>query len=369
MATVAQIMGIIDMIAPAYYKMEKDKIGLQVGDPNARVSKILVALEVTQQVVDEAKEQGAGLIVSHHPLIYKGLENVVANDYIGGLVTGLIKSEIAVLVAHTNLDRAVGGVSDALAKAIGLKDTEVLVAASDLQMFKLVVFVPVENTQELISAVGDAGGGVIGNYSHCTFRSGGTGTFYPMQGARPYLGETGALNQVEEERLEVLVSGDKIRRVIQAMLAAHPYEEVAYDIYEVKNAPVGVGLGRVGNLDEDRNLRQCVEAWEKALNSRLKVSGDLNIVVKRVAVCGGSGAELMRAAKSAGADVYITGDIKYHAAHDAVAMGLAVVDAGHGETERLVVPELAGKLQHMASSNGLDVEVVVSRINTIPWIM
>jgi hypothetical protein len=234
-------------------------------------------------------------------------------------------------------------------------------------MFKLVVFVPRENIQQIIAAVGDAGAGIIGNYSHCTFRSVGTGTFYPMAGAQPYLGETGKLNQVEEERLEALVPGDKLQKVVQAMLAAHPYEEVAYDVYEVKNAPAGIGIGRVGNLESPETLRECSEIWGKALDSRLKVSGNLDMIVKRVALCGGSGAELMRAAKAAGADVYLTGDIKYHAAHEALAMGLAVIDAGHGETERLVIPVLAEELQRLVGDRELSVEVVVSKVNTIPW--
>ncbi|HZD60120.1 MAG TPA: Nif3-like dinuclear metal center hexameric protein [Anaerolineae bacterium] len=367
MAIVAQIMGIVDTIAPAYLKFEADKIGLQVGSPNAAVNRVLVTLELTGEVIAEAQDKGAQLILSHHPLIFQSLDRVLADDYVGGLVTGLIKSDISLLAAHTNLDRTRDGVSDVLARALDLQDVEALLPARDIQMFKLVVFVPKENVDEMVSALGNAGGGVIGDYSHCTFRTEGTGTFYPMLGAHPYLGAVGELNRVDEYRLEILVSPDKIERAIHTMLEVHPYEEVAYDIYEVKNPPAGVGFGRVGNMAKPLKLRNCVERWSDVLDADLRVSGDWNMVINRVAVCGGSGGELIGVAKASGADVFVTGDIKYHAAHAAHAIGLAIVDAGHAETERLVVPELAKELQRRIFESGLDVDVAVSELNTNPW--
>jgi len=367
LAIVSQIMGIVDGIAPSYLKSEKDKIGLQVGDPGAQVNKVLVTLELTGEVVKEAWDKEVQLILSHHPLIYQSLDRVTANDHIGGLVAALIKSDISVLVAHTNLDRAREGVSDVLARVLDLQDIEVLLPARDIQMFKLVVFVPKENVDEMISALGNAGGGVIGDYSHCTFRSEGTGTFYPMLGARPYLGNIGELNRVDEYRLEILVSPDRIEGVIKTMLDVHPYEEVAYDIYEVKNPPPGVGFGRVGNMIKPRKLRDCVEHWSDKLDCELRVSGDWEMTVNRVAVCGGSGGELIGVARGAGADVFVTGDVKYHAAHAARAMGLALVDAGHAETERLIVPEIARELQRRIYESGMKVEVLISEIDTSPW--
>ncbi|MCL6472366.1 MAG: Nif3-like dinuclear metal center hexameric protein [Firmicutes bacterium] len=366
-ATVSQIMGIVDSIAPGYLRSEGDNVGLHVGDPNSSVNRLLVTLEVIPEVINEARDKGAQMILSHHPLIYKSLSRVLATDDVGGLVTKLIKSDISLLVAHTNLDRAKDGVSDVLARALGLQDIEVLLEARDIAMYKLVVFVPKENIDEMIAALGNAGAGIIGDYSHCSFRTEGTGTFYPMLGAQPYLGKVGELNQVDEYRLEVLVSPDKIERVVQTMLAIHPYEEVAYDIYQVKNAPAGVGFGRIGNLAKPRKLGELADTWCDILESNLKISGDRDKIVKRVAVCGGSGGELIPIAKASGADVYVTGDVKYHAAHAAKAIGLAIVDAGHGETERLVVPELAKRLQQLIYGSGLTVEVLVSDINTSPW--
>lgn len=367
MATVSQIMVTAGNLAPAYLRFKSDNVGLQVGDPNSMVDRLLVTLEVTQDVVDEARAKDTQMILSHHPLIYKSLNRVLTTDDVGRLVAGLIKSNISLLVAHTNLDRARDGVSDVLARTLDLEGIEALLPAQDIQMFKLVVFVSKNNIDEMIAALGNAGGGVIGEYSHCAFRVEGTGTFYPMLGAHPYLGRIGELNQVDEYRLEILVTPDKIEHVIQTMLRVHPYEEVAYDIYEVKNPPVGVGFGRVGNLTKPAKLRDLVERWSIVLGSDLKVSGDWDMVVKRVAVCGGSGGELIPAAKASGADVYITGDVKYHAAHAAKAIGLAIIDAGHGETERLVVPDIAKRLQQLVYESGLNVKVLVSEIDTNPW--
>lgn len=367
MVVVSQIAEIVENLAPSYMRYEKDKIGLQVGSRKATVDKALVALEVTDEVVREAREKGVQLIISHHPLIFRSLDRVAVDDHIGGLVTALIKSGISLIAAHTNLDRVKGGVSDVLAKALGLEDIMVLQPAADIQMFKLAVFVPKENIEEMIQALGNAGGGIIGDYSHCSFRSEGTGTFYPMPGAKPYLGEVGELNQVEEYRLEILVNPGALNRVVRAMLDVHPYEEAAYDIYEVKNPPAGVGFGRVGNLVKAKTLRECVQSWKDALRADLRVAGDLDMEIKRVAVCGGSGAELMSVAKASGADVFVTGDIKYHTAHDARAMGLAIIDAGHAETERLIVPVLAKDIRKLIVESGFDVDVLISEVDTNPW--
>jgi hypothetical protein len=250
---------------------------------------------------------------------------------------------------------------------LGLQDIEVLLQARDIPMYKIVVFVPRENADELISAMGNVGSGVIGEYSHCTFRSEGKGTFYPMLGAHPYLGTVGELNEVDECRLEMLVSPDRVERVITTMLEVHPYEEAAYDLYEVKTPPPGVGFGRIGTMPKAHTLRDYAEHWSDQLDCDLRVAGDLDRMVRRVAVCGGSGGELIGVAKAAGADVFVTGDIKHHVAHTANAIGLALVDAGHAETERLIVPELAKELQRRIYESGMKLEVVVSEIDTSPW--
>ncbi|WP_461373133.1 Nif3-like dinuclear metal center hexameric protein [Candidatus Aquicultor sp.] len=366
-AIVAQIAGLVEGIAPSYLKSEGDNVGLQVGSAGMAVNKVLVTLEVTDEVLHEARSKGAQLIFSHHPLIFNSLNRVLAEDHIGGLTTDLIRSGISLLVAHTNLDRARDGVSDVLAHVLGLQDIEVLLPARDIHMYKLVVFVPKDNVHEVIAALGNVGGGVIGEYSHCTYRVEGTGTFYPMLGAHPFLGKSGELNEVDENRLEILVAPDRIEQVIQTLLDVHPYEEVAYDVYDVTTPLPGVGFGRVGNMTKTRKLRDCVENWADKLGTDLKVSGDMDTVVSRVAVCGGSGGELIGVAKASGADVYLTGDIKYHAAHAARAVGLAIIDAGHAETERLVIPEIARELQRSINEAGLKVEVLVSEIDTSPW--
>lgn len=367
MVYVSQVMNIIEEIAPQYLKLGYDKVGLQIGGRNSAVSKILVTLEITGSVIKEALDINAGLIVSHHPLIFKSLDRVNEEDPIGKMVISLIRSEISVLVAHTNLDRAKNGVNEVLARTLELNDIEILEPVTDVKMSKIVVYVPEDAVDKVISAAGEAGGGVIGDYGYCTFRSAGTGTFLPRDGAKPYIGNVGELNQVPEYRLEVLASPAKLNSTIKAMLRVHPYEEVAYDVYEVQNPQAGIGLGRIGNLTERKTLGSCIEAWESKLGCRLRVAGDLDKLVERVAVCGGSGADLVGTAKSAGADVLITGDVKHHAAHTALDLGLAIVDAGHAETERLVVPELAKLVRHALKENALDAQVVVSEIDTSPW--
>jgi dinuclear metal center YbgI/SA1388 family protein len=367
MTNVLQIMEIVDSIAPQYLKLGYDKVGLQVGSRSAPVKRILVTLEITDAVVEEAREKRTDLIISHHPLIFKSLDRVVEDDFTGSVVTSLIRSCISVLVAHTNLDRASNGVNKVLAYALGLQDIEVLQPVTDVKMFKVVVFAPGENVEQIIRALGEVGAGLIGNYSFCTYRSEGTGTFLPNESATPRFGSAGELNQVHESRLEMLVAPDKLDSVIDTMIKVHPYEEVAYDVYEVLNPQAGVGMGRLGNLPKPEKLGTCVEIWQKKLGCTFRVAGDFEKLVKRVAVCGGSGADLIGIAKARGADVLITGDVKHHSAHEALEKDIAIIDAGHADTERLVVPELVDMLQVALREQGLDIGVQVSGVDTSPW--
>ncbi|MBI4734045.1 MAG: Nif3-like dinuclear metal center hexameric protein [Rubrobacteridae bacterium] len=364
---VSQIISVLDEIAPPYLKMSYDKVGLQVGGRKAVVDKILVTLEITDGVIDEAIEKRANLIISHHPLIFRSLDRIIEDDHIGSLIAKLIKADIGVLVAHTNLDRAAHGVNAVLAGALDLQNIEILEIAADIKMNKIVVFAPKENIQAIINAAAEAGAGIIGDYSYCSFRAEGIGTFVPGANTNPYIGKTGMINEAHELRLEMVVTPNKVNAVVEAILKNHPYEEVAYDVYELNNSPVGVGMGRIGDLSEPKPLKECVDTWEKGLSCRMRVAGNIDKIVKRVAVCGGSGSSLIGMAKAAGADVLITGDVKHHEAHAALESGLAIVDAGHAETERLVVPELAKLLRSSLADIKSDVEVIVSKVDTSPW--
>lgn len=365
---VSDIIKIVNEIAPEHLAMKEDKVGLQVGGKDASVNHVLVTLDVNESVLQEAIDINAQLIVSHHPVIFDELKVVVDSELVGRIIKKAIKNDINIYVVHTNLDKVIGGVSDVLAETLGLMNIEILFS-DDIKsdFYKLVVFVPPKNIDEVSDAICKAGAGVIGDYDYCTFKTNGTGTFRAGENTNPAIGEVGKYNQVEEYRLETLVEKGKIESVVSAMLKAHPYEEVAYDIYKVKEFP-RAGLGRIGNLKEETLLTDCIKEWSLKLgNKNLKVSSGLNRKVKRVAVCGGSGGDLISTAKSKGADMFVSGDIKYHTALSAVSMGIVVVDAGHNFTERLVLPKLAKEIELKCKELNLEVKISTSIVDTNPW--
>jgi dinuclear metal center YbgI/SA1388 family protein len=365
---VSDIIRIVNEIAPEHLAMKEDKVGLQVGGKDASVNHVLVTLDVNESVLQEAIDINAQLIVSHHPVIFDELKTVVDSEFVGRIIKKAIKNDISIYVAHTNLDKVIGGVSDVLAEILGLMNIEILFP-DDIKsdFYKLVVFVPPENIDEVSDAICKAGAGIIGDYDYCTFKTKGTGAFRAGKNTNPAIGETGKYNQVEEYRLETLVEKDRIEMAISAMLKTHPYEEVAYDIYEVKEFS-RAGLGRIGDLEEETLLTDCIKEWSLKLgNKNLKVSNDLNRKVKRVAVCGGAGGDLISIAKSKGADMFVSGDIKYHTALSAASMGIALVDAGHDFTEKLIVPKLADEVRLRCERLDFGVKVSNSKIDTNPW--
>lgn len=342
--------------------LEGDPVGLQIGRPDKPVSRVLAALEVTPEVAEEAVEEKADLIVCHHAVLYRPAKRLREDEPEGRILAALIRAGIAVYNAHTNLDTVPGGVNDVLAERLGLQDVEVLAPTSEERMFKLAVFVPASHHRRVLDAVCEAGGGWIGNYSHCTFNIPGKGTFLPREGAQPFVGRVGALEEVEEIRLETVVPEDRLEAVIAAMLAAHPYEEVAYDVYPLKR-PVRVqGIGRIGVLPEPVALEPFARRVREVLKAPgVRFCGDPERKVARVAVLGGSGMGWARDARIRGADVLVTGDVKHHDALDALASGLALVDAGHYATEKWVVPAVARYLSRRAAESGNPLEVLVSR--------
>ncbi|MCG8402069.1 MAG: Nif3-like dinuclear metal center hexameric protein [Firmicutes bacterium] len=362
------ITGRLEKMAPPGLAEDWDNSGWQVGDPDAGVSRVLLALDVTPEVVEEAEKSGAQLIVSHHPVYLKGVQSIRRDHPAGSLVYRLIRAGISVYSAHTNLDNAGGGVSDALARALDLREIQVLHPANYGRLLKLVVFVPVDYAGAVREALGRAGAGWIGNYSHCTFNLRGTGTFRPREGANPFTGAVGELEQVEEIRLETVVRREETRRVLEAMREAHPYEEVAYDLYPLENMVTEQGLGRVGRLAEALPLSQLAGKIKDVLEAAgVRYGGDSDAVVSRVAVCGGSGGDLWPLALRQGAGVLVTGDVRHHAARDMLAAGINFVDAGHFATERLVLPVLRDRLAAALAAAGTPVEVAVSRVEAEPW--
>lgn len=361
-----EIIQLFEEFSPKQFAMEGDKIGLQIGRLNKPVYRVMVALDVLEEVVDEAIEKQVDLIIAHHPLIFRPLKNITTDKLPGRMIEKLLKHDIAVYAAHTNLDIAKGGVNDLLAEALGLSHTEVLVPTYEERLKKLVVYVPQEDSDRLKTALGDAGAGAIGEYSHCLFSSPGTGQFLPGETTNPHIGEIGKIEYVKEERIETIFPEHLEKKVIQAMMKAHPYEEVAYDIYPLDNKGESLGLGRIGIVKET-TLGDFVEKVKTALDvPTVRVVGDLGAKVKKVAVLGGDGNKYISTAKFKGADVYITGDLYYHVAHDAMMMGLNVIDPGHN-VEKVMKKGVTQYLTKKCSEKGYDVTIFPSEEKTEPF--
>ncbi|MFL6557734.1 MAG: Nif3-like dinuclear metal center hexameric protein [Bacillus sp. (in: firmicutes)] len=361
-----EVIQLFEQFSPKGLAMEGDKIGLQIGRLNKKVERIMIALDVLENVIDEAIDKNVQLIIAHHPIIYRPLKNLLTETVQGKMIEKLLKHDIAVYAAHTNLDVAKGGVNDLLAAALGLKDAEVLVPTFDTKLKKLVVFVPASHAESLRQVLGNAGAGSIGNYSHCSFSASGTGRFLPSENTNPFIGEAGRLEEVEEVRLETIVPEPLLKKTITAMIKAHPYEEVAYDVYPLENKGEVLGLGKIGKVNE-MTLGEFAETVKKALEvSHVRVVGDLTAKVNKVAVLGGDGNKYFMNAKFKGADVYVTGDIYYHTAHDAAMQGLNMIDPGHN-VEKVMKKGLTAVLHKMCQESGYEVEIFPSEENTDPF--
>ncbi len=327
---------------------EWDNVGLHVGNPEQEVKRIMLALTPSEQAIAAAVEQKADMLVTHHPLLFKPVQAVKTSTAVGRSIYQLIQNNIALYCAHTSLDAATGGVNDVLAKALGLKHIQPMVVCAEQSIwYKLVVYVPVGFEEQVRQAICEAGAGQTeGHYDGTTFRGEGIGTFRPLSGAAPFCGKQGELSQVREFRLETVVSAAKWPDVLKALLAAHPYEEVAYDLFKLEMPTQSAGLGRIGTLAQSQTLTQFMAQIAQTLaQESLTFCGDSSKQIQTVALCGGSGSGFLQEAKKLGADVYVTGDMKYHDGQLAEELGLAVIDAGHFATERLILPVMADYLQ------------------------
>jgi dinuclear metal center YbgI/SA1388 family protein len=353
---VAQITEAVERIAPLSLAEEWDNCGLQVGDPEAEANRVLIALTPLPEVFEESDEKGADFLLFHHPLIFEPLKAIVTSSYPGGLLARAIRNGLAVYAAHTSYDAAPTGVSVALARTLGLGGP-LRVLSPRGAVRKLVVFVPEENVDAVAKALAEVGAGVIGDYTECTFRTQGTGTFRGGEGANPYLGEKGRLEQVEEVRIETVVPAHTVGRAVDAATTAHPYEEVALDVYPVEGSPEGCGYGRVGTLPERLTAGELREHVSESLGFPSRLVADPGRRIETLAVLGGSGGSFIPEAATSGAHAYVTGDVDYHDALLAESLGLAVIDAGHAATELPSVGQLALHLTEL-----VDVPVEVSRV-------
>lgn len=359
------IVRIFEQFVPPQLAVKDDPIGLQVGTLRKEIKKVMLALDVTPEVVEEAVRQHVDLIIAHHAVLFRPVRSLRTDTLKGRLYEKLLKHDIAVYIAHTNWDIAHGGVNDVMAEALGLKEKRVLSPVKFQKLKKLVVFVPEQYHDRLLQVLGEAGAGWIGNYSHCTFNLSGTGTFQPMEGSTPFIGKQGTLEKVNEVRIETVVTGDDEQKVIEAMLEAHPYEEVAYDVYPLDLKGETYGLGRVGKLEQAVTLRELAEKVKRTFElPALRVVGHPGRSIRRVAVMGGMGSKYLKDAVRERADVYITGDIDFHTAQDALAEGIALIDPGH-HVEHVALEPMQKRLSEAIAKT--KTIVMLSTVNTNPF--
>jgi dinuclear metal center YbgI/SA1388 family protein len=335
----SEIIDGINQRVPEGLQESWDNSGLQLGDKNQLVERVMVALEVTDGVIDEAIDRNCQMIVTHHPFFFSPIQSLDFTSFRGKLAHRLIENKICVYSAHTNLDQMPFGISHALARQLGLKNCGFLQNTSTIRGYKLSTFVPENYSKEVLFAMLEAGGGTLRNYTHCSFSTEGIGTFRAQGGARPFLGEVNHLAEFKEIKLEVLVTDLNRDQVIHAMLKAHPYEVAAYDLLAMENALDQTGYGMVGELEESYSLADYAEEVAKSFACPVRIHGDREKLVKTVSCCGGEGADLIPLA-AAHSDLYVTGDIRASKAQVAIEAGLTLLVLPHRETEKPGVDQL-----------------------------
>ncbi|GAB1453413.1 Nif3-like dinuclear metal center hexameric protein [Draconibacterium sp.] len=333
MPNVKDITNFLENFAPLGLQESYDNAGLITGDINTEITSVLITLDVTERVVEEAIQKKAQLIVAHHPIIFSGLKKITGKNYVERTIIKAIKNDIAIYAAHTNLDSVDGGVNRKICDKLGLENCKILQPVAG-QLKKLVTFIPVDNADEVRETVFNAGAGNIGNYDSCGFVTEGKGSFRGNENSNPFAGKKGEIHAEREVRFETIFPGYLQGRIIDALLKSHPYEEVAYDIYPLENKFDKIGMGMVGTLAEPIAETLFLKQLKQTFNTGvIKHTTLLGKNVGRVAVCGGSGSFLLDAAIAAGADFFVSGDFKYHQFFDAENKTV-IADIGHFESEQ-----------------------------------
>lgn len=331
-----EVVGYLESFAPPAYQEGYDNSGLIVGNPNMEVKGALLCLDSTEAVIDEAIAKGCNLVVAHHPIVFGGLKRFTGKNYIERTVIKAIQNNIAIFAAHTNLDNVHYGVNARICAKLGLVDAAILSPKSGTQK-KLVTFAPLKDAEQVRASLFAAGAGHIGNYNETSFNAEGTGTFKAQDGANPHVGQIGTRHQEPEVRIETVLPAHLEHQVVQALLKAHPYEEVAYDIFSLDNANARVGSGMVGNLPSPMDETDFLQHIKTSMQAKVvRHTQLLGKQVSRVAVCGGSGSFLLGDAIRQGADFFITADFKYHQFFDAESK-IVIADIGHYESEHFTV--------------------------------
>lgn len=370
MPTLAEVIAALEARYPPTLAESWDAVGLVCGDPDIAVRRVMFAIDPVAETVEEAIEARTDLLVTHHPLFLSGVHAVPASDPKGRLVHRMISAGCALFVAHTNADRARPGVSDALAAAVGLGETDPLEPAGTTPLDKIVAFVPSDAANLIVDALSEAGAGAIGDYSRAAFLHEGTGTFIPQPGANPVIGAVGFVEEVAESRIEMVFPRSLRDEIVAALRAAHPYEEPAYSIVGLATLPSSrQGLGRIGVLEESVSLRDFGAQVARGLPATaggVRIAGDPERKIRTVAVCGGSGGSLIETASSAGADAFLTSDLRHHVVSESrEANDLSLLDAAHWATEWPWLP-VAARLLGQDVADPMT-EITVSTRRTDPW--
>jgi dinuclear metal center YbgI/SA1388 family protein len=358
---ISKIISALESWAPLSLQEDYDNAGLMLGDPAADCASALVSLDVTEEVVAEAVDRGCNLIIGHHPLIFRGLKKLTGSNGVERAVMLAIKHDISVYSIHTNLDNVIDGVNGRIADLLGLSHRTTLQAKPG-QLFKIACFVPEKFANPVLDAMFAAGAGTIGNYSECAYEVSGTGMFKPGEGTNPFSGQVGQRQLEPEVRVETILPQYLLNNVVAAMMAAHPYEEVAYDVYELRNQYRRTGSGLIGTLPQPLSVPDFLQMIKSRFSvASIRHTNTAKREVGRVAVCGGSGSFLIPAALKRGADVFVTADIRYHDFFDTDA-SMMVCDIGHFESEQftsdLIIERLRSEFPNFA--------VLKSETNTNP---
>lgn len=330
---ITELTTFLETIAPLALQEPYDNSGLIVGHPEQDISQALIALDCTEAIVDEAIETRSDLIITHHPIVFKGLKRFNESNYVERVVAKAIRNNIALYAIHTNLDNVQGGVNSKIMDKLGVKNPAILSPKGNV-LRKLRVFVPKSHSEAVKNALFSAGAGNISNYAECSFTNTGIGTFLPNDQATPTIGKTGIREEVEETAIEVIYSSHQERKILIAMYESHPYEEVAYDIYLLENAHQNIGSGMIGSLAEPISSRDFLAFLKERMNvTVIRHTRELSRPIQRVAVCGGAGSFLLQKALKGGADAFISADFKYHEFFDAEDK-IMIADIGHFESEQ-----------------------------------
>ncbi|WP_069660102.1 Nif3-like dinuclear metal center hexameric protein [Arcticibacter eurypsychrophilus] len=341
---IIELTTFLETLAPLSLQEDYDNSGLIVGEPDATITAAMISLDCTEAVIDEAIAKGCNFVISHHPIVFKGLKKFNKKNYVERAVMKAIKFDIALYAIHTNLDHVLEGVNAKICAKLGIKQYRILSPRKNT-LKKLVTFCPIQQADQVRAAILQAGAGSIGNYSDCSFSTPGTGTFKASENANPFVGERGELHREDELRIEIIYPEFLERNILIALLQAHPYEEVAYDLYPLSNSYQQAGAGMIGTLDKPINEMEFLRFVKGTLNAKvIRHTALRGKNVQRVAVCGGTGSFLLPAAIAAGADVFVTADFKYHEFFDAEGK-IVISDVGHFETEQFTQELLFENIQ------------------------